>query len=156
LSIIAGCSSGIEPLFGLAFTHTILDKKGIVDINRQLLQVARRRGFDSSRFRRQLLDSGTLHGVKGVPDDVRRLFVTSHEVRPAQHVRMQAAFQRHTDNAVSKTVNLPSDATVGDIERVYMLAYDLRCKGISVYRYGSKENQVITFGKKRRCGQCNV
>ena len=160
LSIIAGCSSGIEPLFGLAYTRTILEKKTLNEVNPYLMAIAKQRGFKSSRFVRALMKNGTLEGVAGVPADVKSVFVTSHEVPGGQHVRIQAAFQRHTDNAVSKTVNLLNTATVKDVERIYLLAYELGCKGISIYRYGSKPAQVLRMGsglaEGQRCPNCGM
>ena len=147
LSLIAGCSSGIEPVFALAFTHTVLETRGLLDVNQPLLRVARARGFHTKKFLRQLSSRGTLKGM-AVPADIKKIFVTSHDVPADYHVKMQAAFQRHTDNAVSKTVNLKANATVKDIRRIYMLAYSLGCKGISIYRDTSKAGQVLIAGQK--------
>ncbi|MEK6823120.1 MAG: adenosylcobalamin-dependent ribonucleoside-diphosphate reductase, partial [Nanoarchaeota archaeon] len=153
IAIITGCSSGIEPLFSLAYTHTILEKKQLIDVNTDLVRVAKQRGFYSSAFLCKLQETGDIKHIAGVPADLKRVFVTALEVSPDYHVRMQAVFQQHTDNAVSKTVNLPIDATVKDVERIYKMAYELGCKGISVYRYGSKANQILVTGAVcRTCG----
>ena len=154
ISIIAGCSSGIEPLFAVAFMRHVLGGERLFEINPLFERVAKERGFYSSDLLERVVRQGTLEGIKEVPEDVKRLFVTAHEIEPEWHVRMQAAFQRHTENAVSKTVNLPHIATPAAIERIYMLAYRLKCKGVTVYRYGSKGEQVLNLGlgeeEKRR------
>ncbi|MFO7709771.1 MAG: ribonucleotide-diphosphate reductase subunit alpha, partial [Desulfobacterales bacterium] len=148
LSIIAGCSSGIEPLFALSFVRTVMDNDKLMEVNPVFEKVARERGFYSPELMDQVARKGSIHDVEAIPEDVRRVFVTAHDVLPEWHIRMQAAFQKHTDNAVSKTVNLPRDATVEDVRKVYDLAYGLRCKGVTIYRDGSKENQVLSFGQK--------
>lgn len=147
ISIIAGCSSGIEPLFAMAYTRNVMDGDELVEVNPLFESVARERGFYSEELMRKIAESGTLHGIEEVPEDVRDLFVTAHDVSPESHVRMQAEFQTFTDNAISKTVNLPHDATVEDVREIYKLAYDLGCKGITVYRDGSRSGQVLTTGK---------
>jgi ribonucleoside-diphosphate reductase alpha chain len=144
LSIIAGCSSGIEPLFALSFTRRVMDNDELLEINPYFERVARERGFYSPELLETVASKGSIRHMEGIPDDVREVFVTAHDVTPEWHVRMQAAFQKYTDNAVSKTVNLPGDATVEDVLKVYNLAYDLGCKGVTIYRDGSKENQVLS------------
>ena len=134
----------------------MLEQQGLFEVNSYLVDVAKKRGFYSQGFMRHLTAKGTLDGMN-VPSDVKNVFVTSHDVPADYHVRMQAVFQRHTDNAVSKTVNLPARAISADVARVYMLAYDLGCKGISVYRDTSKQGQVLTTGhlpKKAECPLC--
>ncbi len=143
LSILAGCSSGIEPIFALALERHVLDGSRLRDVHPPFLETARDRGFWSPDLMDRVAASPTLDGVEGVPEDVRRVFVTAHEVAPEWHVRVQAAFQRHVDNAVSKTVNLPHDATVEDVDAIYRQAYALGCKGITVYRDRSRERQVL-------------
>ena len=147
LSIIASCSSGIEPLFGLSFSRNVMDDDELTEINPYLEMVARKRGF----FRKELMDrvakEGSLRGIEEVPADVKEVFVTAHDISPEWHVRMQAAFQKYTDNAVSKTVNLSQDATPGDVLRICNLAYGLGCKGVTIYRDGSKDGQVLSFKK---------
>ncbi len=148
LSIIAGCSSGIEPLFALSYTRNILDGARLIEVNPHFDEVARKEGFYSEELMKQLASGVKLHDIDGVPDKIKRLFVTAHEISPEWHVRMQAAFQKSTDNAVSKTVNFPRQATKEDIAQVYLMAYELGLKGITIYRDGSREGQVLTTGKK--------
>lgn len=145
ISIIAGTSSGIEPLFAVAFVRNVIGTR-LVEVNHLFEKMARERGFYSRELMLKIAKAGTLQNVDGVPDDVKRLFVTALDVAPEWHVRMQAAFQEYVDNAVSKTVNLPHDATLEDVRKVFMLAYKLKCKGITVYRYGSKREQVLYLG----------
>ena len=148
LSIIAGCSSGIEPLFALSFVRRVMDNDELLEVNPYFEEVAKARGFYSRDLMDEIARHGSIAGMTAIPEDVRRVFVTAHDVSPEWHVRMQAAFQKHTDNAVSKTVNLPRDSTVEDVVKVYNLAYELGCKGITIYRDGSKENQVLSFPAK--------
>ena len=147
ISIIAGCSSGVEPLFALSYVRNVMDNTRLVEGNPYFDAVARREGFHSPELMERLADRGSLHDLDGsIPDWAKRLFVTSHDIAPEWHVRMQAAFQKHTDNAVSKTINFPHRATQQDIADAYTLAYELGCKGITIYRDGSKENQVLSTG----------
>ena len=148
LSIIVGCSSGIEPLFALSYTRNILDGTQLIEVNPYFEEVAKREGFYSEELMQQLASGVKLHDVDGVPGQIKRFFVTAHDISPEWHVRMQAAFQKATDNAVSKTVNFPQKATREDITKVYMMAYELGLKGITIYRDGSREGQVLTTGKK--------
>ena len=139
ISIIAGCSSGIEPIFALVF-----DRKGSLDglmkleVNEYFMEIAKREGFWSEELAEQVQRHGTVRGLEAVPERWQRVFGTAHDIAPEWHVRMQAVFQRHTDNAVSKTINLPHEATVEDVETAYRTAYELGCNGITVYRDGSK------------------
>ncbi len=148
LSIIAGCSSGIEPLFALSYTKNILDGSQLVEVNPYFEAVAKNEGFYSEELMKQLADGVHLSDIDGVPDKSKRLFVTAHDISAEWHVRMQAAFQKSTHNAVSKTVNFPREATREDIACVYMLAHEEGLKGITIYRDGSREGQVLTTGKK--------
>jgi ribonucleoside-diphosphate reductase alpha chain len=148
LSIIAGCSSGIEPLFALSFVRRVMDNDELLEVNPYFERVARERGFYSQELMDTVAQKGSIRDMEEIPPDVRGVFVTAHDVSPEWHIRMQAAFQKYTDNAVSKTVNLPRNATVGDVLEVYNLAYDLGCKGVTIYRDGSKENQVLSFADK--------
>jgi ribonucleoside-diphosphate reductase alpha chain len=145
LSIIAGCSSGIEPLFALSFVRKVMDNDELMEVNPYFERIAKEKGFYSRELMRQIARKGSIADIETIPEDVRKVFATAHDVSPEWHVRMQAAFQKHTDNAVSKTVNLPHDATPEDVLKVYNLAYELGCKGITIYRDGSKENQVLSF-----------
>jgi ribonucleoside-diphosphate reductase alpha chain len=148
ISMIAGCSSGIEPAFAIAFTHKVGDRV-LPFINHVFEQVARERGFYSEPLMEEIARQGLLHGLAGVPEDVQRVFVTAHEVPFDWHVRHQAAFQRSTDNGVSKTINLPNSASVEDVARAYLLAWQAGCLGITVFRDGCKEG-VLHLGTKRR------
>ncbi len=148
LSIIAGCSSGIEPLFALSFVRTVMDNDQLLEVNPCFEKVARERGFYSPELMDRIARQGSIRNLQEIPEDTRDVFVTAHDVSPEWHIRMQAAFQKYTDNAVSKTVNLPRDATVDDVRKVYNLAYELGCKGVTIYRDGSKENQVLSFARK--------
>jgi len=145
LSIIAGCSSGIEPLFALSFVRNVMDNDELLEVNPYFENAARERGFYSKELMDEIAQRGSIKNIDEIPEDIRNVFVTAHDVTPEWHIRMQAAFQKYTDNAVSKTVNLPRDATVDDVAKVYNLAYELSCKGVTIYRDGSKENQVLSF-----------
>ncbi|MBI5835748.1 MAG: vitamin B12-dependent ribonucleotide reductase [Candidatus Eisenbacteria bacterium] len=145
ISILAGCSSGIEPVFALAYSH-IVGERHLTFVNPHLERVARERNFFSDELMERIARQGTVHGLAEVPEDVRRVFVTAHEVAPKWHVRMQAAFQKHTDNGVSKTVNLPHTAKPDDIAAAYQLAWDTGCLGITVFRDGCKGQQVLHVG----------
>ena len=144
ISIIAGCSSGIEPLFAVAFMR---NQAGVMmpDVNEDFVQVARREGWYSDGLIERIAKEGHIH-FDEVPDRWRRVFVTAHDITPEWHVRMQAAFQEHCDSAISKTTNFPHAATREDVQAIYELAYDLKCKGVTVYRDGSRDNQVLSTG----------
>jgi ribonucleoside-diphosphate reductase alpha chain len=150
LSIIAGCSSGIEPLFAISFVRRVMDNDELVETNPYFEKLAKEKGFHSPELMDKIARAGSLRDIEGIPIDVKEVFVTAHDVIPEWHVRMQAAFQKHTDNAVSKTVNLPKDATTRDVQRVYDFAYELGCKGVTIYRDGSKENQVLSYEDKSK------
>jgi len=147
ISIIAGCSSGIEPLFAVSFVRNVLSGTMLFETNPLFEQLAKQRGFHSNQLLAEIAQKGSLRTVKGIPADIKRLFVTAFDVSGPEHLAIQAAFQKYTDNAVSKTVNLVADATVDDVRKIYLMAFELKCKGITIYRYGSKENQVLTFGR---------
>jgi ribonucleoside-diphosphate reductase alpha chain len=149
LSMIAGCSSGIEPLFALSYTKTVLDGTPFVEVNPYFEEAAQKSGFYSDELMKQLAEGAHLGEIKGVPDKAKRIFVTAHEISPEWHVKMQAAFQRSTDNAVSKTINFPQSATREDIAHAYTLAYEEGLKGITIYRDRSRDSQVLTTGKKK-------
>ncbi len=150
LSILADCSSGVEPLFAISYVKNVMDDTKLPEVNRIFRGVAEERGFYSEDLTRDVALKGSLKDIESVPDDVKRTFVTSHDISPEWHVRMQAEFQKHTDNAVSKTINFGRDATVEDVENAYMLAYRLQCKGVTIYRDGSREMQVLTIGREGR------
>ncbi|NTW29571.1 MAG: vitamin B12-dependent ribonucleotide reductase [Coriobacteriia bacterium] len=152
LSIIANCSSGIEPLFAVSYIRTVMDNDRLVEVNPLFEDIAVARGFYGPDLMGLIADHGSVADIDEVPDDVRRVFVTAHDIAPAWHIRMQAAFQKHTDNAVSKTVNFSSEATIDDVRAVYDLAYDLGVKGVTIYRDGSKQGQVLTTGKSSQVG----
>jgi ribonucleoside-diphosphate reductase alpha chain len=147
ISIIAGCSSGIEPLFAIAYSH-IVGERHLSFVNPIFEEIARQRGIYRPEIMDRVIEQGTLEGIEGVPEDICRVFVTAHEIDPEWHVRMQAAFQKHTDNGVSKTINLRHEATPEDVARAYMLAWELGCLGITVFRHGSKGEQVLHLGAK--------
>jgi ribonucleoside-diphosphate reductase alpha chain len=148
ISIIAGCASGIEPLYALAYRRNVLDGAELTEINPHFRRIAAERGFASDALFAEVAEHGGVRGRAGVPDDVQRNFPTAHEVDVASHVRMQAAFQRHVHAAVSKTINLRRDATAHDVKAAYQLAFELGCKGITVYRDGSREGQVLVTGAR--------
>ncbi len=141
ISIIAGTSSGIEPLFAISFVRHVLEGAKLFEVSPLFEQAARARGIYSHDLS-EVAKKGSVQEIAGIPQDMKDLFVTALDIPPEQHVKIQAAFQKHTDNAVSKTVNLPQSATVGDVLKVYNLAYDLGCKGVTVFRYGSR-SQVL-------------
>ena len=146
ISIIAGCSGGIEPVFAVAFVRNVMEGTKLLEVQPSFEQTAKDMGFYSEDLMLDVAKTGSVQKMKEVPVDVRRIFVTSLDISPEWHVRIQAAFQKYVDNAVSKTVNLPPDATVEDVRQVYLLAYKLKCKGVTVYRYGSKREQVLYVG----------
>jgi ribonucleoside-diphosphate reductase alpha chain len=150
LSIIAGCSSGIEPLFAVSYVRTVMEGTKLIEVNPYFEEVAKARGFWSRQLMEQVAEKGSLHGFAEIPEDVRSIFVTAHDITPLEHTEMQAAFQKYVDNAVSKTVNFPHDALPKDVENVYLLAYKLGCKGVTVYRDGSREEQVLSTGKTEK------
>jgi ribonucleoside-diphosphate reductase alpha chain len=147
ISIIAGCSSGIEPIFAISFIRNVLSGTRLFETNPLFEAMIKERGLYSARLLEEIAKTGSVQKIEGVPDDVKRLFVTALDIEPEWHVRMQAAFQKFTDNAVSKTVNLPADATVEDVREIYDLAWKLKCKGVTVFRYGSKPEQVLYIGE---------
>jgi ribonucleoside-diphosphate reductase alpha chain len=155
ISIIADCSSGIEPLFAVAFMR---NQAGVLmpDANPQFVQIAKEQGWYSEDLMRRIADEGHIH-FDEVPEDVQEGFVTAHDVTPEQHIRMQAAFQANTDSAISKTCNFPQEATDDDVRQIFELAYQLRCKGVTVYRDGSRDAQVLSTGStaKRVAAEAN-
>ncbi|MBO9318706.1 MAG: vitamin B12-dependent ribonucleotide reductase [Chloroflexus sp.] len=144
ISIIAGCSSGIEPLFAIAFWRYQADTR-MLDINQDFVAQAKREGWYSPELMERIADTGHIHHPE-VPANVQRVWVTAHDIAPEWHVRMQAAFQEYTDSAISKTINFPHEATPDQVREAYELAFRLGCKGITVYRDGSRANQVLSTG----------
>jgi ribonucleoside-diphosphate reductase alpha chain len=143
LSILAGCSSGIEPIYALALERHVLDGAKLFEVHPLFEEFARQRGFWAADLVERIAAVPTLAGVGGVPDDMKHLFITAHEIDARWHVEVQAAFQRHVDNAVSKTVNLPHEATVANVAEIYWMAYETGCKGITVFRDRSRAKQVL-------------
>jgi ribonucleoside-diphosphate reductase alpha chain len=146
LSIIAGLSSGIEPIFALAFIRHVLDGRELLEVNPLFETVAKQEGFYSEDLMKKIAQKGNVQSFQEVPQKIRNLFVTAHDIYPEDHIRMQATFQKYTDNAVSKTVNFPHEATVDDVAKVYQLAYELGCKGVTIYRDRSRARQVLYKG----------
>ncbi|MEM2110358.1 MAG: vitamin B12-dependent ribonucleotide reductase [Candidatus Bathyarchaeia archaeon] len=147
ISIIAGCSSGIEPIFAISFIRNVLSGTRLLETNPLFELIAKERGFYSAEILEEIAKTGSVQRIEGVPEDVKKLFVTALDIQPEWHVRMQAAFQKYTDNAVSKTVNLPNEANIEDVKKIYELAWNLKCKGVTVFRYGSKPEQVLYIGE---------
>jgi ribonucleoside-diphosphate reductase alpha chain len=156
LSIIANCSSGVEPLFALSFVRNVMDNDKLLEVNPYFEKVAKEKGFYSTELMDTIALEGGIQHIEEIPEDVCKVFVTAHDISPEWHIRMQAAFQKHTDNAVSKTVNLPGDATVDDVLKIYNLAYELDCKGVTIYRDGSKENQVLSIAGTDKLGETSI
>ncbi len=146
ISIIAGCSSGIEPLFALSFTRNVMDNDRLPEMHPIFIERIKEKGLYNEDLIRKVAIKGSLEGIEEIPEDIRKVFVTAHEIDPEWHIRMQAAFQKYTDNAVSKTVNFAHDATEEDVAKVYRLAHDLGCKGVTIYRDGSRSQQVLNKG----------
>lgn len=150
IGIIAGASGGIEPIFGLVYKRAnVLDNQEMLEINPFFEKTAKEMGFYSPELMARIAEKGTIKEMKEIPERVRKVFVTAHDITPEDHVRMQAAFQRYTDNAVSKTVNFHYSATKEDVSKVYNLAYKLGCKGVTVYRDGSRDMQVLNVGSAK-------
>lgn len=149
LSIIAGCSSGIEPIFAICYIRNVMDNTELVEINPLFEKIAYEKGFYSEELMRRIGEAGSIQDFPEIPEGVKALFVTAHDIDPEWHIRIQAAFQKYTDNAVSKTVNFSSHATPEDVETVYMLAHQLGCKGVTIYRDSSRRDQVLQIKQKR-------
>ncbi len=156
LSIIAGVSSGIEPIFAYVFIRNIMDSTKMIEVNPVLKQLLEDRGLYSDELMEKIASEGTLAHIEEIPEEIRRVFVSSHDVTPEYHIRMQAAFQQHTDNAVSKTVNFVSSATKEDVREVYLKAYETGCKGVTIYRDGSRSGQVLSIKKEESAPETNL
>ena len=151
ISIIATCSSGVEPLFAVSYVRAnVLDNDRMVEVHPYFEQVAKERGFFSDELMKKTAEVGSVRHLESVPEDVQDVFATAHDITPEWHIKLQAAFQRYTDNAVSKTVNFPNEATIEDVEKVYLLAFKSGCKGVTIYRDGSREEQVLNVGQTKK------
>jgi ribonucleoside-diphosphate reductase alpha chain len=146
LSMIASCSSGIEPLFSLVYEKNVLDGRKFLEVHPEFLKVAKQENFYSEELMKTIMKFGSITNINEIPENVRKVFVTAHDIESKTHIDIQAEFQKYTDNAVSKTINFRHDTTISEVEAAYRLAYDLNCKGVTVYRDGSRENQVMTVG----------
>ena len=144
ISIIARCSGGIEPIFSLAYQRRVLDDNTFIQLHPLLEKLGTEQGWLNEKTKTMLLAGKDVQDIAGIPSSLAEVLVTAHQIDPQWHVRIQAAFQAHIDNAVSKTVNLPAEATVDEVAGTFELAYQLHCKGVTVYRDGSRENQVLT------------
>jgi ribonucleoside-diphosphate reductase alpha chain len=163
ISILAGCSGGIEPLYAVSFVRRVLDGTQLVDVHPLFVERAQKEGWYSEQLMKRVAERGSVRGLDQVPEQVQRVFATAYDVDPAWHLRMQAAFQRHVHNAVSKTINFPQSATVEQVEAAYLQAYQLGCKGVTVYRDGSRDAQVLSVGThepsdevSRSCPECGA
>ncbi len=145
ISIIAGCSSGIEPLFAIAYVRNVMEGVRLIEINNEFKKRAKKERIYTQKLLNEIIKSGTIQNLPNIPKKIKKTFVTALDISPDVHIKMQAAFQKYTDNAVSKTVNLPKDASPDDVKKAYLLAHRLRSKGVTVYRYNSKADQVLTI-----------
>ena len=156
ISIISDTSSGIEPLFALSYYRKVMDNDKLIEVSPLFEEVAKKEGFYSRKLMEEVADKGSIKDIEGVPEKYKKIFVTSHDIAPIWHIRMQAAFQRYIDNAVSKTVNFAHDATKEDVGEVYMLAYKLGCKGVTIYRDKSRTEQVLNIDSNTSKGEASL
>lgn len=147
ISIIGGCSSGVEPLFAVSYVRRVMDNDEFFEVNPVFEEVALANGFYSAELLKKISHSGSVQGIEDIPQKFRRVFETAHDISPRNHINIQAAFQKSTNNAVSKTINFSQSATVDDVKETFLLAYKLRCKGVTIYRDGCRDNQVLSIGK---------
>ena len=148
ISLLADTSSGIEPIFAVCHTRHVLDGKTLVQTHPLFVQLAKEHKFYSKQLIMDIAEKGSVQHLAEIPDQIKELFKTSHEISAQQHVRIQSAFQKHTDNAVSKTINFPNSASENEIRQAYIQAYQSGCKGLTIYRYGSRDKQVLNIGEK--------
>lgn len=148
ISIIAGASSGIEPIFALAFERHVMDNERLVEVHPLFKKALVDLGLYTDELMQEVIEKGSVQEIAGLPEKLKKVFVTAHDISPEWHIKIQAAFQKYTDNAVSKTVNFPNSATREDVRDVYLMAYKLGCKGVTIYRDGSREEQVLNKGTK--------
>ncbi len=146
ISIIAGCSSGIEPFFAVSFVRNVMDNTKLIDVNPLFEKIAKKRGFYSAELMEKIAEANSIQEFEEIPEDVRRIFVTAADVSAEEHIRMQAAFQKNCDSSVSKTINMPNEVTEDDVRTAYWQAYKGGCKGVTIYRDGSRQNQVLSTG----------
>lgn len=151
ISIIADCSAGIEPLYGVSFVRTVMDDVRLATVHPEFLRLARRYGIATDALIREVSQQESIQHLTEIPPDLRRLFVTAHDVSPEHHVKMQATFQKYSDSGVSKTINLPAGASQADVAAAFRLAYHLGCKGLTVFRTGSREKQVLSCANIQYC-----
>jgi ribonucleoside-diphosphate reductase alpha chain len=151
ISIIADCSPGIEPLYGVSYARTVMDDVRLTSLHPEFVRRARAAGIYSPQLAAKVAANESIQDLTEIPGDLRRLFVTAHDIAPAHHVRMQAVFQRYSDSGVSKTINLPAKATKADVASAFTLAYQLGCKGLTVFRTGSREHQVLSCTNVQYC-----
>lgn len=150
ISIIGGASSGIEPLFAVAFFRNVMDNDKLYEVHPYFEEVIKERGLYTKELMEKVAEHGTPAHISEIPNDIKKVFVTAHDISPIWHIKMQAAFQKHVDNAVSKTVNFKNEAAVEDVLKVYELAYKLGCKGVTIYRDGSRDSQVLNVGSQAK------
>jgi ribonucleoside-diphosphate reductase alpha chain len=155
ISIIAGTSSGIEPLFAVSYYRTVLDGTRMVEVNPFFKKIAKEKGFYSPQLMEQIAQEGSIQNIAGIPEEIKAIYVTSHDISPECHIQIQAAFQKFTNNAVSKTINFPHEATPEDVHKTYLMAYHQGCKGVTIYRYGSRETQVLNLNKSTENSKIN-
>ena len=151
ISIIADCSPGIEPLYGIRVVRTVMDNTRLISLHPGFVRHAKRAGIYSDKLIRRVAISESIQAMTDIPEPIRRLFATAHDISPEHHVRMQAAFQKYSDSGVSKTINLAATATKQDVASAFRLAYQLGCKGVTVFRSGSREKQVMACALPSSC-----